>query len=81
VLYNPPEREGLDDETGEQLIQRDDDKEETVRERLAVYREQTEPLVGYYKEKAERDKLRYVTVNGLGKVEEIQKEILAALRN
>jgi adenylate kinase len=81
VLYNPPEREGLDDETGEQLIQRDDDKEETVRERLSVYREQTEPLVGYYKEKAERDKLRYVTVNGLGKVEEIQKEILAALRN
>lgn len=81
VLYNPPKREGLDDETGEPLIQRDDDKEETVRERLAVYREQTEPLVGYYREKAERDKLRYVTVNGLGKVEEIQKEILAALRN
>lgn len=81
VLYNPPRKEELDDVTGEPLIQRDDDREETVRERLAVYRDQTEPLIDYYREKAERDKLRYVTVNGLGKVEEIQKEILAALRN
>ncbi|MGE0625463.1 MAG: adenylate kinase [Pseudomonadales bacterium] len=81
VIYNPPQREGLDDETGEPLIQRDDDREETVRERLAVYREQTAPLVGYYSEKADGDKLRYVTVNGLGKVENIQRDILAALRN
>ena len=81
VLYNPPGKEGFDDVSGEPLIQRDDDSEETVRERLAVYREQTEPLIGYYREKAERDKLRYVTVNGLGKVEDIQKEILESLRN
>jgi adenylate kinase len=81
VEYNPPRNEGLDDETGEALIQRDDDKEETVRERLTVYREQTEPLIGYYSGKADGDKLRYVTVNGLGKVEEIQQEIVAALRN
>jgi adenylate kinase len=81
VEYNPPEREGLDDVTGEPLIQRDDDMEDTVRERLSVYREQTAPLVGYYRERADGDKLRYVTVNGLGKVEEIQQEILAALRN
>lgn len=81
VQYNPPRLEGKDDETGEDLIQRDDDKEETVRERLAVYRDQTQPLIGYYGERADGDKLRYVTVNGLGKVEEIQKEILAALRN
>jgi len=81
VEYNPPREEGVDDETGEALIQRDDDKEETVRERLSVYREQTEPLIGYYSGKADGDKLRYVTVNGLGKVEEIQQEILAALEN
>lgn len=81
VEYNPPRVEGIDDETGEALIQRDDDKEETVRERLSVYREQTQPLIGYYSEKADGDKLRYVTVNGLGKVEEIQQEILEALRN
>lgn len=81
VEYNPPAKEGVDDVTGEALIQRDDDKEDTVKERLNVYREQTEPLIGYYSKKADGDKLRYVTVNGLGKVEEIQKEILRALRN
>ncbi len=81
VLYNPPREEGLDDVTGEALIQREDDSEETVRERLSVYREQTQPLIGYYREKAESDKLRYVTVNGLGKVEEIQQEIVSALQN
>jgi adenylate kinase len=81
VEYNPPRAEGVDDETGEALIQREDDKEETVRERLSVYREQTEPLIGYYSGKADGDKLRYVTVNGLGKVEEIQQEIVSALRN
>jgi adenylate kinase len=81
VEYNPPREDGKDDETGEALIQRDDDKEDTVRERLNVYRAQTEPLVDYYSEKADGDKLRYVTVNGLGKVEEIQQEIVAALRN
>ncbi len=81
VQYNPPREEGVDDETGEALIQREDDKEETVRERLSVYREQTQPLIGYYSEKAEGDKLRYVTVNGLGKVEEIQQEIVATLQN
>lgn len=81
VEYNPPREEGIDDETGETLIQREDDKEETVRERLSVYREQTQPLIGYYGNKADGDKLRYVTVNGLGKVEEIQQEIVSALRN
>lgn len=81
LVYNPPEKEGVDNETGEALIQRDDDQEDTVKERLSVYREQTEPLIGFYGSRADRDKLRYVTVNGLGKVEEIQKEILAALRN
>ena len=50
VEYNPPKLQGRDDETGEDLIQRDDDKEETVRNRLAVYHEQTEPLVNFYTE-------------------------------
>jgi adenylate kinase len=81
VEYNPPVKRDLDDVTGEQLIQRDDDKEATVRERLSVYRKQTEPLIDYYSKKSNGDKLRYVTVNGLGKVEEIQQEILSSLRN
>lgn len=79
--YNPPQQPDVDDETGEVLIQREDDKESTVRERLSVYREQTEPLIGYYGNKAKGDKLRYATVNGLGKVEKIQEEILSTLRN
>lgn len=81
VEYNPPKEVDRDDVTGEPLIQREDDKEETVRERLTVYREQTEPLIGYYGNQAKSDKLRYVTVNGLGNVEEIQREILSVLRN
>jgi adenylate kinase len=81
IEYNPPQQADVDDETGEALIQREDDKESTVRERLSVYREQTEPLIGYYGDKAKGDKLRYATVNGLGKVEKIQEEILSTLRN
>jgi adenylate kinase len=81
VEYNPPRVSGLDNETGEPLIQRDDDSEETVRERLVVYRKQTEPLIGFYSAKAKRDKLRYVCVNGLGSVSEIQETIISKLRN
>ncbi len=80
VEYNPPRVEGKDDETGEALIQRDDDKEETVRERLSVYRAQTEPLIGYYSTRADGHKLRYVAVNGLGDVQEIQRDIMQALQ-
>ena len=81
IEYNPPKAEGRDDVTGEALIQRDDDKEDTVRERLSVYREQTQPLIGYYSDKADNSSLRYITVDGLGEVSEIQKEIIASLRN
>ena len=81
IQYNPPKTDGQDDVTGEALIQREDDKEETVRERLSVYREQTQPLIGYYSDKADNSSLRYVTVDGLGEVAEIQKEIIATLRN
>lgn len=81
VEYNPPQQQGIDDETGEELIQRDDDKEETVRERLSVYREQTQPLIGFYSNKADNSSLHYITVDGLGAVSDIQKEIIGRLRN
>ncbi|QSA98445.1 adenylate kinase [Methylococcus sp. EFPC2] len=80
VVFNPPKREGLDDETGEALIQRDDDKEETVRKRLSVYHEQTEPLVGYYRTKAEQTGLpEFRTIAGVGSVQEITEKVLSAL--
>jgi len=81
VEYNPPKTPDVDDKTGESLIQRDDDKAETVRERLEVYRKQTQPLIGYYSAQSESDKVNYVTVNGLGNVSEIQNEIINALQN
>jgi len=82
VLFNPPKVEGKDDATGEPLIQRDDDREETVRKRLAVYHEQTEPLIEYYTrwaESGDRAAPRYVKVAGIGKVEEIRDRIFAGL--
>ncbi len=82
VKFNPPKLAGKDDATGEDLIQRDDDKEETVRKRLAVYHEQTEPLVGYYSHWAARGEAgapKCRKVSGIGKVEEIRDRIFAAL--
>ena len=79
VLFNPPKRDGLDDETGEPLIQRDDDKEETVRKRLTIYHEQTKPLVGYYQGKAVNGGVKFSTVAGVGSVQEITDRVLAAL--
>ncbi len=82
VIFNPPRVEGKDDETGEDLIQRDDDQADTVRKRLQVYHEQTEPLVAFYSKWAESggaDSPRYVRVEGIGKVEEIRDKIFAAL--
>ena len=81
VIYNPPKVEGKDDETGEELIQREDDQEDTVRERLRVYHEQTEPLINYYSSWAEQggDVPNYVKINGIGKVDEIRDQIFAAL--
>ncbi|HUH40693.1 MAG TPA: adenylate kinase [Castellaniella sp.] len=83
LSFNPPRREGLDDETGEPLIQRDDDREETVRHRLSVYREQTRPLVDYYSRWAQSGDPaapRYSQVSGLGAVDEIRQRILTILR-
>ena len=82
VTFNPPKVEGKDDATGEPLIQRDDDKEETVRKRLDVYHSQTEPLIGYYK-KWETSGVaaapKYVRIEGIGKVDEIRDKIFKKL--
>ncbi len=82
VLFNPPKQQGKDDVTGEDLIQRDDDQEETVKKRLDVYHAQTEPLVAYYSNWAASGQggaPSYVKVPGLGKVEEIRDAIFAGV--
>lgn len=82
VIYNPPKQEGKDDATGEDLIQRDDDREETVRKRLEVYHSQTEPLVAYYSGWADRGEAgapKYVKIDGVGGVEQIRDSIFNAL--
>ena len=84
VTFNPPQQEGMDDVTGEPLVQRDDDKEETVRNRLEVYQNQTRPLVDYYsKWAAENDPKapKYIRIKGVGKVEDITKQIMDALKS
>ncbi len=83
IKFNPPKVEGKDDVTGEDLIQRDDDREETVQKRLAVYHLQTEPLLAYYAQWAARGEQgapRYRRVDGLGSVEAIRDACRAALR-
>jgi adenylate kinase len=82
IIYNPPKVEGKDDVTGEPLVQRDDDKEETVKKRLDVYHAQTEPLVDYYKKweaSGEAAAPKHIAIAGVGKVEEIRDQIFNAL--
>jgi adenylate kinase len=82
VKYNPPAKEGLDDVTGEPLIQRDDDKEETVRKRLEVYSAQTRPLVDYYSQWAKNDSAnapQYRAISGMGSVDDITGRAMNAL--
>jgi adenylate kinase len=79
VVFNPPKVEGKDDETGEPLIQRDDDQEETVRARLKVYHDQTEPLIDFYTKEADAGGCKYVKINGVGGVDEIRDQIFAGL--
>lgn len=84
VIYNPPKKEGLDDVTGEPLVQREDDKEETVKKRLDVYHEQTEPLIDYYRsfsQSGSPEAPNYVKVDGIGTVDSIRDTIFAALEN
>jgi adenylate kinase len=82
VVFNPPKEDGKDDATGEPLVQRDDDKEETVRKRLEVYHDQTEPLIGYY-QKWERSREagapKYIEIQGVGGVEQIRDQIFTSL--
>lgn len=83
VTFNPPKIEGVDDVTGEALIQRDDDREETVRERLRVYRAETHPLVSFYRRLAdskEQAAVQYVSVDGVGDVEAVRDVIIKKLR-
>jgi adenylate kinase len=82
VKFNPPKSDGKDDLTGEPLVQREDDKLETVKKRLAVYHEQTEPLISLYSKWASSGDAkapRYHRVDGLGKVEEVRDRIFASL--
>ncbi|GLX88872.1 adenylate kinase [Pseudomonas weihenstephanensis] len=80
VVYNPPKVEGKDDVTGEALVQRKDDTEETVRHRLSVYHSQTKPLVDFYQKlAAAQGKPKYSHVEGVGSVQDITAKVLAAL--
>jgi adenylate kinase len=82
VKFNPPKVAGKDDVTGEDLIQRDDDKEDTVKKRLTVYHEQTEVLVDYYNKWAQSGKAgapKYRKIAGVGPVESIRDQAFAAL--
>jgi adenylate kinase len=81
IEFNPPKVEGKDDVTGEDLVQRDDDQEETVKKRLDVYHEQTSPLIKYYTELSKKNdaKIKYVSVNGMQDVQDVTKDILLQL--
>ena len=83
TIYNPPKQEGIDDVTGEPLVQRDDDKEETVKKRLDIYHEQTEPLIEYYQsysQSGEASSPTYIKIEGVGSVENIRDTIIAGLQ-
>jgi adenylate kinase len=84
IIFNPPKVEGKDDITGEPLVQRDADKEETVKTRLEVYHDQTEPLIDYYKDwekSGDAAAPKYFRIEGVGKVEEIRDRIFTALES
>lgn len=80
LKHNPPKVAGKDDETGEDLVQRDDDKEETVKKRLAVYHEQTEVLVGFYSQLTGDNAPRYIKVDGTQAVDKVKEQVISALR-
>lgn len=82
VHFNPPKVEGIDDETGEALIQRPDDNEETTRKRLDVYHQQTRPLIAYYQEWAAKDASapRFHTLSGVGSLPEVKARLMSVLK-
>ena len=79
VQHNPPKQEGLDDETGEALVQREDDKEETIRNRLAIYHDQTSPLVTFYQNMSTENAPVYHKVAGAGSMNDIRDEVFSSL--
>jgi adenylate kinase len=79
IEYNPPKQENLDDETGEQLVQREDDHEDTVRKRLEVYHSQTAPLINFYQSMTGEGAPAYHRIEGVGSVEDIKEKVLKAL--
>ena len=82
IVYNPPKVEGKDDETGEDLVQREDDKEETIRDRLATYHNQTEALVGFYQDlaKSGQNAPRYAKFDGTQAIDKVSEQVLAELK-
>ncbi|WP_201546922.1 adenylate kinase [Psychrobacter immobilis] len=82
IDHNPPKQEGIDDVTGEPLIQREDDKESTIRDRLATYHEQTSTLVGFYQDKAKEggDAPKYDKFDGTQGIDDVKQQILSALK-
>ena len=79
ILFNKPQKEGVDDVTGEPLVQREDDHEDTVRKRLGIYHDQTAPLINYYQKQSDAGSVKYTSVDGAGEVADITKNILAAI--
>ena len=79
VVYDPPKQPGVDDETGEPLVQRNDDQEDTVRDRLRIYQDQTRPLIGFYQQLTASKSVQYSVVDGSNPVDGVQKEIAQAL--
>ncbi|GAB2683893.1 adenylate kinase [Aliiglaciecola sp. 3_MG-2023] len=79
VSYNPPKTEGKDDVTGEDLVIRPDDEEQTVRKRLTVYHEQTKPLVDYYSAEAQSGNCEYIKIDGTQAVEAVREQLAAKL--
>ena len=79
IVYNPPKIDDKDDLTGEDLVQREDDKPETVKDRLKVYENQTVPLISFYSDMSEHGKLKYVKVSGSSSPEEVSSKILSKL--
>ena len=81
VDFNPPKVADVDDLTGEALIQREDDKPETVKDRLEVYRTQTLPLIDFYSKRADKGDLNYLNISGVGSPTEVSNLILEKIKN
>lgn len=81
IQHNPPQQEGKDDVTGEDLIQREDDQEDTVRKRLGIYHDQTKPLVDFYQKLSAQDgeNVKYSSVKGVGSLDDIRDQLFTAL--